>query len=102
MFYKTKLNAEGELLTINFIKTMKAKEYYKSTRMVDTMHWTLDMAMNFAEEYHKNEIEALRIHDVVGRSEQLICDTCKSGLINYPEIHRRTCRCGALGYNVTD
>ena len=45
---------------------MKAKEYYKSTRMVDTMHWTLDMAMSFAEEYHKNEIEALRIHDVSG------------------------------------
>ena len=50
---------------------MKAKEYYKSTRMVDTMHWTLDMAMSFAEEYHKNEIEALRIHDVSGRSGQL-------------------------------
>ena len=56
---------------------MKAKEYYKSTRMVDTMHWTLDMAMSFAEEYHKNEIEALRIHDVSRRSEQLICDDCK-------------------------
>jgi hypothetical protein len=39
--------------------------------MVDTMHWTLDMAMSFAEEYHKNEIEALRIHDVSGQSEQL-------------------------------
>jgi hypothetical protein len=51
---------------------MKAKEYYKSTRMVDTMHWTLDMAMSFAEEYHKNEMKALRIHDVVGRSEQLL------------------------------
>ena len=45
---------------------------------------------------------ALRIHDVVGQSEQLICDTCKSGLIDYLEINRRTCRCGGLGYNVTD
>jgi predicted lipoprotein with Yx(FWY)xxD motif len=45
---------------------MKAKEYYKSTRMVDTMQWTLDMAMSFAEEYHKNEMETLRIHDVSG------------------------------------
>ena len=43
---------------------MRAREYYKSTRMVDTMNWTLDMAMWFAEEYHKNEMEALRIHDV--------------------------------------
>ena len=46
--------------------------------------------------------QALRIHDVVGRSEQLKCDICKSGLIDYPEIDRRTCRCGALGYNVID
>ena len=28
------------------------------------------------------------------------CNNCKSGLIDYPEINRRTCRCGALGYNV--
>ena len=44
----------------------------------------------------------LTLTDVVGQSEQLICDTCKSGLIDYPEIPRRTCRCGRLGYNVTD
>jgi len=44
----------------------------------------------------------LPIHSVVGQSEQLTCDTCKSGLIDYPEIPRRTCRCGSLGYNVTD
>ena len=46
--------------------------------------------------------QQLRLYNVVGRSEQLVCDTCKGGLINYPEINRRTCRCGALGYNVTD
>lgn len=46
--------------------------------------------------------ELFSIPVVVGRSEQLICDTCKSGLINYPEINRRTCSCGRLGYNVTD
>ena len=28
------------------------------------------------------------------------CNNCKSGLIVYPEINRRTCQCGALGYNV--
>lgn len=44
----------------------------------------------------------LRIHDVVGKSEPLVCDTCKSGLIDYLDINRRTCRCGGLGYNVTD
>ena len=30
---------------------MKAKEYYKSTRMVETRNWTLEMVFNFAEEY---------------------------------------------------
>lgn len=50
----------------------------------------------------KYKTEQLIIADVVGRSEQLICDTCKSGLIDYPDINRRTCRCGGLGYNVTD
>jgi hypothetical protein len=32
---------------------MTAKEYYKSTRMIETRHWTLEMALNFAEEYAK-------------------------------------------------
>ena len=54
------------------------------------------------EDYHQEQLKLLGIADVVGRSEQLICDTCKSGLIDYPEINRRTCRCGGLGYNVTD
>lgn len=48
---------------------MTAKEYYKSTRMVETRNWTLEMALNFAEDY----AEALRKHDVSGRSEQFIC-----------------------------
>ena len=30
---------------------MKSKDYYKSTRMVDTMNWTLDMTLSFADEY---------------------------------------------------
>lgn len=51
---------------------MTAKDYYKSTRMVETRNWTLEMAMNFAEEY----AEALRKHAVVGRSEQLVCEYC--------------------------
>jgi hypothetical protein len=38
-------------------KTMTAKEYYNSTRLVETRHWTLEMAMAFAEEYHKNAIQ---------------------------------------------
>lgn len=39
---------------------MTAKEYYKSTRMVETRNWTLEMALYFAEEY----AEALRKHAV--------------------------------------
>lgn len=44
---------------------MKAKEYYNSTRMVDTRNWTLDMAMNFAEEYYEERTKSLTIHSVV-------------------------------------
>ena len=39
---------------------MTSKEYYKSTRMVETRNWTLEMALSFAEEY----AEALRKHAV--------------------------------------
>lgn len=35
---------------------MTSKEYYNSTRIVETSHWTLEMALAFAEEYHKSEI----------------------------------------------
>ena len=51
---------------------MTAKEYYKSTRMVETRNWTLEMALNFAEEY----AEALRKHAVSRQSEQLFCPSC--------------------------
>ncbi len=30
---------------------MTAKEYYNSTRLVPTNNWTLEMVLNFAEEY---------------------------------------------------
>jgi hypothetical protein len=39
---------------------MTAKEFYDSTRMVETTHWTLNMAMCFAEEYHKVKMVALQ------------------------------------------
>jgi hypothetical protein len=61
---------------------------------------TLGLQMRLEE--LKDLVEKLTIPVVVGQNEQLVCDTCKSGLINYPEINRRTCRCGRLGYNVTD
>ena len=35
---------------------MTAKKYYNSTRMVETRHWTLEMTLAFAEEYHKSEM----------------------------------------------
>jgi hypothetical protein len=33
---------------------MNAKEYYNSTRLVETRNWTLEMVFNFAEEYAEN------------------------------------------------
>ena len=49
---------------------MTAKHYYKSTRMVETRNWTLEMVINFAEEY----AEVLRKHDVI----KSICEKCGS------------------------
>lgn len=54
---------------------MTAKEYYKSTRMVETRNWTLEMALNFAEEY----AEALRKHAV--SSSVCHCDKLPDGEI---------------------
>lgn len=36
---------------------MTAKEYYNSTRMVETRNWTVDMVLKFAEEYHQAMVE---------------------------------------------
>lgn len=35
--------------------------------------------------------EALRIHDVVGRSEQLVCDKCVDGLNKSKSFEKGTC-----------
>ena len=81
---------------------MTVEEYFEewwTPKEVPENGFNKTAMLDFAEMYHN---QALRIHDVVGRRKQLICDNCKSGLINYPEIGRRTCSCGRLGYNVTD
>ena len=44
----------------------------------------------------REQVKKLNIDDV----SKSFCDNCKSGLIDYPEINRRTCQCGALRYNV--
>lgn len=41
-----------------------------------------------------------KVQLAIPRVSKSFCNNCKSGLVNYPEINRRTCRCGALGYNV--
>jgi len=48
-----------------------------------------------------NQGQSLPI-DNVSKAKRTFCNNCKSGLIDYPEINRRTCRCGSLGYNVTE
>ena len=37
------------------------------------------------------EYAALRIHDVVGRSEQLVCDKCVDGLNKSKSFEKGTC-----------
>ena len=53
-----------------------AEEYYRQTRLVETKNWSLQMALNFADEYHQAKLKLLGIADVVGQSEQLFC-VCK-------------------------
>lgn len=38
----------------------------------------------------------------VKQENQKICKYCGMGAQDYPEIGRRTCPCGGLGYNVKD
>jgi hypothetical protein len=63
---------------------MTAKEYYKSTRMVETRNWTLEMTLNFAEEY----AEALRQPPVIS----LVCDKCE-GHIDTDALGRYCTNC---------
>jgi hypothetical protein len=49
---------------------------------------------NFPEMLNRIETEALRIHDVVGRSEQLPCPKCSNyGRIDNPDGTVSTCPC---------
>lgn len=73
---------------------MEAKEYYRKTRIIDTMRWTLDMVMNFAEEYHKNEIEALHSHDISRRTEQSNCVHCHEHILTVKTLKYRCKHCG--------
>ena len=60
---------------------MTAKEYYKSTRMVETTNWTLEMALNFAEEYakvlHQSAVmKSVCEHDVRNFKDRQECEKC--------------------------
>lgn len=63
---------------------------------------------NFMSQEHDLNLTVGQMNDIVQESKRLDtklskplkCDTCKSGLIEYKELNRRTCRCGRLGYNV--
>lgn len=57
-----------------------AEEYYRQTRLVETKNWSLQMALNFADEYLQVKLKLLGIADVVWRSEQF-CDKCDNGFI---------------------
>jgi len=41
-----------------------AKEYYRQTRIVETRNWSLQMVLNFADEYHQAKLKLLGIADV--------------------------------------
>jgi len=56
----------------------------KTFREIAEMHYASEPSNEFDKKYRENRINALekllteqlRIHDVVGRSEQLSCETC--------------------------
>jgi rubrerythrin len=48
-----------------------AEDYYRKTRMVETRNWSLQMAINFAEEYHEVMAKGLTT-EAVNNSD--ICD----------------------------
>ena len=64
----------------------------------ETLEFMKDTAL---AELQKSGVKNLGIHSV-SNAKRTFCNNCKSGLIDYPDINRRTCRCGALGYNVTE
>ena len=71
---------------------MKAKEYYNSTRVVETRNWTLDMAMNFAEEYYEERTKALTIQRVSK------CTICKKGFTKEHNMDRMCQSCCTKAY----
>lgn len=64
----------------------------------ETLEFMKDTAL---AELQKCKVENLDIQRV-SDAKRTFCNNCKSGLIDYHEIGRRTCSCGALGYNVTE
>ena len=72
---------------------MDAKEYYKKTRMVETRNWTLQMAINFADEFYEAKTKQLTIPVVVST---LVCDIekgtrCKDSFPDYKDGKCRIC-----------
>ncbi len=63
---------------------MTAKEYYNNqdrfeyfTKLTNTgISDDFDEIMAFSEAYHEHKLKLLGIANVVGRSEQLVCDEC--------------------------
>ena len=77
------------------IKLLRESYDLQEERGEETAYWHLQkLRQAIKDEQIKGE--TLPIDSV----SKPFCNNCKSGLIDYPELNRRTCRCGALGYNV--
>lgn len=61
----------------------------KTFREIAEMHYASEPSNEFDKQYRENRINALekllteqlRIHDVVGQSEQLVCEECKEPMV---------------------
>ena len=91
---------------------MKAKEFYSKRAIKHQLRRAIkrdgkyfeDAIIQIMEDYKNEALKNMESSSrIISESEANdVCDTCKSELINYTEINRRTCRCGRMGYNVTD
>ena len=69
---------------------MKAEEYYKSTRLVETRNWTIQMVFSFADEYYnfkniKTDLEKYPYNGICGKcsnyrdklDKDCLCTQCR-------------------------
>jgi hypothetical protein len=77
MFYNVPRVCVGRIINDNLIEMSKEELREKYEKETGKSHGNALFSTTDYACWLEKKIEALRIHDVVGRSEQLKCDNCK-------------------------